>query len=168
MHKLVALALIALISLPCIAASSHRTPGLWQVTSSMTFVQGGIQIPPEVRQKMAASGIQLPDFSKPTTFKYCLTPEAALRDEQPQFTNDNSCTASKPSWSGSKFHSEFSCNQKGSPMHGKVEGTMSGDGKTYSGSVHIEGENPAMGGHYVMEGHASGKWLGPACGKDAG
>jgi hypothetical protein len=32
----------------------------------------------------------------------------------------------------------------------------------------MEGDNPHMGGHFVMEGESSGKWLGQTCDKSAG
>lgn len=167
MRKLLVLAIAAAITLPGMAADSHRTPGLWQVTTSVHFSQGGIQIPPAVRQQMEAHGMKIPDMTKPNTFKHCLTPEEAARDEQPQFSNDKSCKATQSQWTGDHFHAEFSCSGHGGPSHGEVDGTISAGGKAYTGTFRMEGDNPQMGGHYVMEGNTSGKWLGATCDKDA-
>lgn len=164
MRKLIALAIAASLSLPLIAATPHRVPGLWQVTTSMRFTQGGIQIPPEVREQMAASGMKIPDFSKPHTFKHCVTAEEAASDDQPGFTNDESCKTTSSKWTGGQFHAEFTCSGRAGPTTSVVDGTMTAGGKAYAGTFRSEGNNPEMGGHFVMQGQASGKWVGPNCG----
>lgn len=139
-------------------------PGLWQVTTSMHFTEGGIQIPPQVRQQMQAQGIKMPDFGAPHTFKQCLTPEEAAKDEHPDFSNDKTCRTTDWNWSGDHFHAEFTCSEQGNATHGSVDGTVSSNGKAYSGTVRMQGDNPHMGGHFAMQGQSSGKWLGPTCG----
>lgn len=52
MRKPFLVAIVAAISLPCIAAATHRAPGMWQVTTSMHFTEGGIQIPPAMRKQV--------------------------------------------------------------------------------------------------------------------
>ena len=164
MRKLIVVA-IAVAALSATAAPrSHRMPGLWQVTTSMHFTEGGIQIPPEVRQQMQARGMKMPDMSTPHTFKQCLTPEEAAKDEHPEFRNDKTCRTTDWNWSGDRFHAEFTCSEQGGATHGSVDGTVSAGGKAYSGTVRMEGDNPHMGGHFMMQGQSSGKWLGPTCG----
>jgi hypothetical protein len=166
MRKLTVVVAIAAVALSATAAApTHRTPGLWEVTTSMHFTQGGIQIPPAVRQQMEAHGIKVPDLTEPRTFKQCLTPEEAARDAHPDFSGDKSCRTTKWNRSGENFHAEFTCDNNGQAMHGAVDGSMTSGGKAYTGTVRMEGNNPAMGGQFVMEGNSSGKWLGPTCGK---
>lgn len=167
MRKLAVFALAAVIPLACPAATPQRVPGLWEVTTAFQFTQGGVQIPPEVRQQMAASGIKMPDMSRPRTFKQCLTAEEIARDEQMQFSQDGSCKTTRSKWSGDGFHAEFTCSNRGKPSHGSVDGTIGAGGKAYAGNFRMEGNDPQLGGHYVMEGKTSGKWLGPTCGKTA-
>jgi hypothetical protein len=168
MRKFVVVVAIAAATLSATAAApTHRTPGLWEVTTGMHFTQGGIQIPPAVRQQMEAHGIKVPNLTAPRTFKQCLTPEEAARDAHPDFSGDKSCRTTKWNRSGEHFHAEFTCDSDGQTIHGKVDGSMASDGKTYTGTVRMEGNNPAMGGQFVMEGESSGKWLGPSCGKTA-
>ncbi len=167
MRKSVAIAaVLTAAALPCTVLAAHRVPGEWEITSQMHFTQGGVQIPPEVQAQMKARGIKLPDFTEPHTFKQCLTPEQAARDEHPDFSQDKSCTSRNASWSGSHFHADITCNGAHGPRHGVIDGTITAGGKAYSGTFRMEGDDPHMGGHYVMQGRSSGQWLGPSCGKD--
>ncbi|HJP99410.1 MAG TPA: DUF3617 domain-containing protein [Rhodanobacteraceae bacterium] len=163
MRKLIVVAIAAAALSATAAPQSHRAPGLWEVTVSTHFTQGGIQIPPEARRQMEARGIKMPDMGAPHTFKHCLTPEEAAKDEHPDF-GGKSCKTTQWNWSGDRFHAEFTCNSNGQDMRGRVDGTMSPGGKGFEGTVHMEGDDPHMGGHFVMEGQSSGKWLGPSCG----
>ncbi|MBS0382521.1 MAG: DUF3617 domain-containing protein [Proteobacteria bacterium] len=163
MRKL-AFAVIAAVALAATAATpTHRVPGQWEITTSMHFTKGGIQIPPEVRQQMAARGMKMPDFTAPRTFKQCLTAEQIARDEQMQFSQDESCKTSSSKWSGETFHAEFACSNRGKPTQGSVDGTIAAGGKAYTGTFRMQGSDPGLGGQYAMEGHTSGKWLGPTC-----
>jgi hypothetical protein len=164
MRKLIVVAIAAAALSATAAPQSHRVPGLWEVTVSTHFTQGGIQIPPEARKQMEAHGIKMPDMSGPHTFKHCLTPEEAAKDVHPDFSGGKSCKTTEWKWSGGRFHAAFTCNGNGENTQGRVDGTMSPGGKSYQGTVHMEGDDPHMGGHFVMEGQSSGKWLGPACG----
>lgn len=162
MRKLIVVA-IATVALSATAAPpSHRVPGLWEITISTHFTQGGIQIPPEARKQMEAHGIKMPDMGAPHTMKHCLTPEEAAKDVHPDF--GKSCTTNEWKWSGNRFHAVFTCNGHEGAMHGRADGTMSPSGKAYEATVHMEGDDPHMGGHFVMEGQSSGKWLGASCG----
>ncbi len=163
MRKLIVVAIAAAALSATAAPSSHRVPGLWEITISTHFTQGGIQIPPEARKQMEARGIKMPDIGAPRTIKHCLTPEEAAKDVHPDF-GGKSCTTNEWKWSGNQFHAVFNCNENGRNTHGTVDGTMSQGGKAYQGTVHMEGDDPHMGGHFVMEGQSSGKWLGPTCG----
>jgi hypothetical protein len=163
-RKLIVVAIATAALSATAAPQSHRAPGLWEVTISTHFTQGGIQIPPEARQQMEAHGIKMPDMSAPRTLKHCLTPEEAAKDVHPDFSGGKSCKTTDWKWSGNRFHTEFTCNDNGQDTHGRVDGTMSPGGKAYQATVHMEGDDPHMGGHFVMEGQSSGKWLGPTCG----
>ena len=149
------------------ATPTHRVPGQWEVTTSMHFTKGGVQIPPELRQQMAARGMKMPDFTAPHTFKQCLTAEEIARDEQMKFSKDESCKTTSSKWSGDSFHAEFTCSNRGNPAHGSVDGTISAGGKAYTGNFRMEGNDREMGGAYAMEGKSSGRWLGPTCSKGA-
>lgn len=162
MRKLIVVAIAAAALSATAAPSSHRVPGLWEITVSTHFTQGGIQIPPEARKQMEAHGMKMPDMGAPQTMKHCLTPEEAARDVHPDF--GKSCKTTEWQWSGDRFHAAFNCNGHEGAMHGQADGTMSPSGKAYEATVHVEGDNPHMGGHYVMEGRSSGKWLGASCG----
>jgi len=159
--------IIAIAVLPCAAQAAHRVPGQWEVTTQMHFVQGGIQIPPEVMAQMKARGIKMPDFGTPHTFKQCLTVERAARDEHPDFSQDKRCTSQNAKWSGDHFHADITCGGNEGPRHGVADGSIGSGGRSYAGTFRMEGENPHMGGHFVMQGQSSGKWLGPTCAKDA-
>lgn len=130
MRKTIVVVAIAAVALSATAAApTHRTPGLWEVTTSMHFTQGGVQIPPAIRQQMEARGIKMPDMAAPHTFQQCLTPEEAAKDEHPDFRSDKSCRTTQSKWSGEHFHAEFTCDGHGQTMQGKVDGTMSSGGK---------------------------------------
>ncbi|MGH8115472.1 MAG: DUF3617 domain-containing protein [Rhodanobacteraceae bacterium] len=159
-------AIVAIATLPCIALAAHRAPGLWDGTTQMHFVQGGIQIPPAVQAQMKAHGMKLPAIGAPHTFKKCLTPGEAAKDEHPDFSQDKSCKTQSAQWSGDRFHAEFTCNGNEGAQHGTVDGSIGDGGRSYAGTIRMEGDNPHLGGHFVMEGQSSGKWLGPTCGKD--
>lgn len=165
MHKLTMIAFAA--ALPGAALAAHRMPGQWETTSSMRFTQGGPHIPPELLAQMQARGIKMPGMGEPHTFKSCLTPEKAAREEHPEFSDNKSCKQTNTPWSGNHFHAEFSCMEHGGETHGVVDGEVSDGGKRFMGASRVEGQNPALGGHFVMEGHYAGLWLGPTCSKDA-
>jgi hypothetical protein len=148
------------------AAPTHRVPGEWETTNSMRFSAGGVQIPPAIRQQMQAHGIKLPDFSKPHTFKYCLSPEEAARDQQ-GFSENKNCKTTNLRWSGEHFHVEFTCTAGGGQTHGVVDGSISADGKAYAGTMRMQGDEPALGGRYAMQGKTSGQWLDPTCSQGA-
>lgn len=158
-------AIIAIAALPCMAHAAHRVPGQWEVTSQMHFVQGGVQIPPEVMAQMKARGMKMPAIGAPHTFKTCLTAEDAAKDEHPDFSEDKSCKTQSARWSGDHFHAEFTCSGGEGPRHGTIDGSIGHGGKSYTGTFRMEGDNPRMGGRFVMEGQSSGKWLGRVCRK---
>jgi hypothetical protein len=160
-------AIVAIAALPCVAHAAHRVSGQWEVTTQMHFAQGGIQIPPEVMAQMQARGIKMPNFDGPHTFKHCLTPEEAARDEHPDFSQDKTCTSQNAKWSGDHFHADITCNGSVGARHGTIDGDIGSGGKSYAGTFRMEGDDPHMGGHFVMEGQSSGKWLGPTCASDA-
>lgn len=155
----------ALLVLPAAANAAHRKPGLWEVTSSMRFTKGGPQIPPEALAQMKQHGIDPAKIfgGEPRTFKQCLTPEEAAKDENPQIGGKD-CTMQNAAWSGNTFHGEMMCHHGPNETHGTFTGTLDGD--SYTGNTHVEGSDPQLGGAFVMEGNFSGKWLGPTCGKD--
>jgi hypothetical protein len=157
--------IVAIAVLPGIALAAHRVPGEWQITSQMHFTQGGIQIPPEVMAQMKARGIKMPAIGAPHAFRECLTPAQAAKDDHPDFSNDKSCRMQDAAWSGDHFHAAFACSGGEGPRHGTIDGSISDGGKRYAGTFRMEGDNPHMGGHFVMEGQSSGQWLGPTCGK---
>jgi hypothetical protein len=149
--------------LPCASlAATHRTAGLWQITTQMHFSKGGITIPPEALEMMKQRGMKLPDFAEPHTFKRCLTPEDAANDENPGLDQSN-CTTDTASWSGSHFHGEYTCSDDEASSHAVVDGDVSGNGDSFSGTVHVSGKSPHFGGDFTMDGQASGKWLGSDC-----
>ncbi|HKT42624.1 MAG TPA: DUF3617 domain-containing protein [Rhodanobacteraceae bacterium] len=160
-------AIVAIAILPCAAQAAHRVPGQWETTTRMHFVQGGIQIPPEVQAQMKARGIKMPTFGEPHTYKHCLTVEEAARDEHPDFSQDKSCTSQNARWSGNHFHADITCSGNSGTRHGVVDGDIGSGGKSYAGTFRMEGDDPHMGGHFVMQGQSSGKWLGPSCARDA-
>ncbi len=152
--------------LPGIAMASHFAPGEWEATSQMKFTQGGLKIPPEVKAMMEKRGMKAPGLEGPHTSKYCLTPEEAAKDDEMAFGGSQHCRSTKVTWSGNRFHSEFTCGAGQVIQHAVADGTVTSDGKGYTGTMHAEGDNPHLGGHFAMEGHASGKWLGAACAKN--
>jgi hypothetical protein len=160
-------AIVAIAALPCVAQAAHRVPGQWEVTTTMNFVQGGIQIPPEVQAQMKARGIKMPNFAEPHTYKHCLTPEEAAKDEHPDFSENKECTSQNAKWSGDHFHADITCGGNGGTRHGVIDGDIGSGGESYAGTFKMEGDDPHMGGHFVMQGQSSGKWMGPTCAKDA-
>lgn len=166
-QSILSAAIIAIAALPGIAQAAHRVPGQWEVTTQMHFVQGGIQIPPEAMAQMKARGIKIPNFGAPHTFKQCLTVEEAARDKHPDFSQDKGCTSQNAKWSGDHFHADITCGGSEGPRHGVIDGSIGSGGKSYAGTFRMEGDDPHMGGHFVMQGQSSGKWLGPTCARDA-
>lgn len=165
MHKLTPVMLAAAV-LPCAALAQHREPGQWAVTTQMRFTQGGPQIPAELRAKMEARGVALPGTGTPHTFKTCLTAADAAKEDHPDFNQNKDCKLSSAAWSGTHFHADINCNRNGSVMHGVVDGEVGDGGKRVTASARMAGQNPALGGAFVMESHTSGQWIGPVCSKD--
>lgn len=168
MRKLMlALLAAAVAAVPLLADAAHRKPGLWQTTVDTKFSKGGPQIPsipPEQLEKMKQMGIQMPSFTGPHTYKHCVTPEQAARDDNPE-TGNKSCQLVNAKWSGDTFSAEVQCTTpRGGVSHGIIKGTMSGGGTAFSGDVRVEGSEPAMGGDYAMTDHLEAKWLGADCG----
>lgn len=159
------LALASLAAVPCIVLAAHRLPGQWQVTVTSRFSQGGPQIPPQLRAQLEARGMKLPGSGEPHTYKTCLTPADAAKD-QPDISKHGTCQLSHAAWSGNHYHADISCHQAGGDMHGAVDGEVSDGGRRASSTAHMEGANPQLGGHFVMESLASAQWLGPTCSKD--
>src|SRR5512146_2610877 len=119
-QSILSAAIVALIALPCVAQAAHRVPGQWEVTTRMHFVQGGIQIPPEAMAQMKAHGIKMPTFGEPHTFKHCLTPEEAAKDEHPAFDENKECTSRNAKWSGDHFHADITCSGTEGARHGVI------------------------------------------------
>lgn len=162
MNKLLIIGASAALVLPlAVAAAGHRKPGLWETTSTMQFTKGGPQIPPEQLAKMQQMGIKLPVMGgEPHTYKSCLSPEQAAKDE---FSNSGDCQYSNVVWTDSKVSADMTCHSRGGEMHGHFSGTPSGD-TGFTGTTHIEGNSPSLGGDFAMDGQFSGKWLGADCG----
>lgn len=158
--------IVLAVALPLVAYAAQRAPGLWEITTSMHFARGGMQVPPEAMAQMKAHGIKMPAIGAPRTFKQCLTAAEAAKDEHPDFGEGQSCTSRNAKWSGDHFHAEITCSGNGGPRHGVIDGNIGNGGRSYSGTFRMEGDDPHLGGHYVMEGQSSGKWLGPTCSKD--
>lgn len=129
----------------------------------MKFTKGGPQIPPQVLEQMKQRGMKMPGMGVPYTTKECLTPEEAAKEDNPQI-GDKNCTMQNAAWTGDTFRGEMVCHHGSNEMHGKFTGIVHGD--SYTGSTHVEGNDPPMGGAFTMDGNFSGKWLGPTCGKD--
>src|SRR6185312_2830823 len=156
---------VASLALPLAANAAHRTPGLWEGTSTLHFTKGGPQIPPEPLEQTTAHGIDPSKlFGGPHTYKHCLTPEEAAKEEHPQFGGN--CTANDATWSGNTFHGAMTCHEGPHESHGTFDATLGDGGESYNGTMHMEGSDPQLGGDYVMEGTFSGKWLGAQCGKE--
>lgn len=159
-RKWVAVAVIALL-LPLAANAGHRKPGLWAVTVQMNFTKGGPQIPPEQLEKMKQMGMQSP-FSGPHTYNRCLTPEQAAQDDHPD--GGKNCQMQNASWSGNTFTADIMCTTpQGGQTHGKIKAVANGE-QSYTGSVHIEGTDPGMGGDFAMDNQIQGQWLRADCG----
>ncbi len=154
--------ILAALALPFAAHAAHRKPGMWENTSTIHFTKGGPQIPPNVAAQMKQHGMDPSKlFGQPHTFRHCLTPEEAAKDDHPQVGSD--CTATKMVWSGDTFHGEMVCHSARHESHGTFDAVLHG-GESYTGTWHAEGHDPELGGDYAMEGTFSGKWLGASCG----
>jgi hypothetical protein len=141
----------------------HRKPGLWEVTMQMNFTKGGPQLPPEVLERMKAAGQPNPmaSLSAPHSVKSCLTPEEAAKDDHPD--GGKNCKFDSSNWSGNTFSGEMTCTTpQGGQMHGKIQATADSD-ESYTGLVHMEGNDPGMGGAFAMDNKMQGKWLKSDC-----
>ncbi|MER3546636.1 MAG: hypothetical protein C4338_03135 [Rhodanobacteraceae bacterium] len=161
-RRLILICAIAIFALPLAADAAHRRPGLWQNTSTLRFTKGGPQIPPDVLARMKQQGMDPAKlFTGPHSYKHCLTPEEAAKDEHPEIGNKD-CKAVNATWSGSTFRGQMICHSAQHESHGTFEATLHGD-DSYDGTFHAEGHDPQLGGDYAMEGTFSGKWLGANC-----
>jgi hypothetical protein len=154
---------IACLALPLMAsaATMHRKPGLWEITTQMNFTKGGPQIPAEQLEKMKQMGIQLP-FNRPMRIKQCLTAEEAARDDHPDFGKERDCQLKNAKFSGNSFSGDMVCD--GPEMKGS--GTMTAsfpNDQSYRGTWHFAGTSPRSG-EMEMNNDFSGKWLGSDCG----
>jgi len=165
MNKLLIIGASAALVLPlAVSAAGHRKPGLWETTTTMKFTKGGPQIPPEQLAKMQQMGIKMPMMGgEPHSYKYCLTPEEAAKDEFTDRSNGE-CQYSNVVWTSSKVSADMTCHTpRGGDMHGHFSGTPSGD-TGFSGTSHMEGNSPSLGGDFAMDGQFDAKWLGADCG----
>ena len=147
---------------PAASAASHRKPGLWDVTVQMNFTKGGPQIPPDQLAKMQQMGIKLPFGGAPQTFKHCVTPEEAARDDHPDAGNKD-CQMSNQKWDGNHYTADIACNGREGKMTGHIDATAGSD-TDYVATTHMEGNNPQLGGDFAMDNHISGKWDAADCG----
>lgn len=164
MNKTLVLGVTAAMLLPlAVSAAGHRKPGLWDTTVQMNFIKGGPQIPPDQLAKMQQMGIKLPMMGgEPHTFKHCVTPEEAAKDDHPE-TGNGDCQMQNQKWSGDSFSADMICHGRQGDMHGNIKASFSND-STYTATTHMEGTSPHMGGDFAMESQISAKWLGADCG----
>jgi len=159
----------SLTTLPLLAHADAKTrkPGLWEVTTTMKFDEGGPQIPPQQLEQMKAMGIKIPGMGgDPIVMKQCLTQEQAEKEQAPHATDNKSgCKTSDFKRSGGKFSAKMTCdgNMKG---EGEMEGSYSSAGDAYQGTWKFAGTETGHGKpHDVkMSSQYSGKWLGADCG----
>jgi hypothetical protein len=168
MRKLLVLGVTTALVLPLAAAADgHRKPGLWQITSQTTFTKGGPQMPqltPDQLAKMQAAGVKMPMMmggGGPQTMQICLTPEQAAKDEVSPGRGD--CQVQNQSWSGSTFSADLVCHGQQGDMHGHFQAVASST-TSYTSTASIAGNNPHMGGDFVMDVQGSGQWQGADCG----
>jgi hypothetical protein len=135
--------------------------GLWEITMSVNFTQGGPQISPDQLEKMKSMGIAIPG-SRPMVSQRCVTPEMAARDEPPKVSpGRGDCTIKDFTHSGTSFTANMVCT-------GEVTG---------EGNVHVDYESNAsykgvmdftgtsrQSGPVKMHNEFAGKWLGDDCG----
>lgn len=159
--------LCSLTALPLAANASTRKPGLWEVTTTMSFDEGGPQIPPDALEKMKAMGMKIPGMGgDPIVIKQCLTKEQADKEDAPQSTQEKSgCKTTDVKHSGGKFSGKMVCDgsMKG---EGEMEGTYASNGESYDGKWKFAGTETGHGKpHPVkMSSTFSGKYLGSDCG----
>ena len=163
MNKLLVLGFTAAIVVPLTAAAEgHRKPGLWQITVQSSFTKGGPQIPPDQLAKMQQLGIKMPGMGGPTTVQSCLTPEQAAKDSHPD-SGRGDCQLQNENWSGDTFSADLVCHGREGDMHGHEKFTGNG-GTSYTGTAHMEGNNPHLGGDFAMDNQVSGQWQSADCG----
>ena len=162
-NKLLMLGVTAAMVLPLAAAATeHRKPGLWQITLQTNFTKGGPQIPPDQLAKMQQLGIKMPGMGGPSIIQSCLSPEEAAKDDHPD-SGRGDCQLQNESWSGNSFSADLICHGREGDMHGHEQFTSSGN-TSYTGTAHIEGNNPHLGGDFAMDNQISGQWQGADCG----
>jgi hypothetical protein len=163
MHKLLIIGITAAVVLPLAAAAAeHRKPGLWQVTVQTNFTKGGPQISPQQKAQMQQMGVKIPGMGGATTTQNCLTPEQAAKDDHPDISHGD-CQLQNQNWSGHTFTADMQCNGHGSTAHGHIQFVTNGD-TSYTGTSHMEGNNPHLGGDFTMESQLSGQWQSADCG----
>jgi len=173
--NLVHRAAVALLLLPLAASAAHQKPGLWEITSTMTILKGGPQmpagaqaqqLPPEALARMKQMGIQIQQGGGPmshtVSFQRCLTPEQAAKDEHPTFTNDNKCQLQNAHYTGSSFTGDMVCNTPDMQGKGTIKASFPSS-EAYSGTWHFAGKS-ARSGEMEMNNEFAGKWLGADCG----
>lgn len=164
MRKLRVLIVAAVaLSMAFAANAGHRKPGLWQITLQTNYTKGGPQYPPDQLAKMQQMGIKLPGMGGgPTTIQSCLSPEQAARDDHPEGARGD-CQLQNASWSGNSFSADLVCHGREGDMHGHEQFTGNG-GTSYTGTAHVEGNNPHLGGDFAMDNQISGQWQSDDCG----
>jgi hypothetical protein len=162
MKKPLVLGVTLILVLPLAAYAGHRKPGLWQITSNVTFTKGGPQIPPDQLAKMQQMGIKMPGMDGPTTVQQCLTPERAAQDDHPDLGRSD-CQFQNASWSGNSFSADMVCQGREGGLHGHMQFIGNSD-TSYTGTAHMEGSNPHMGGDFAMDNQITGQWQSSDCG----
>lgn len=112
MRNMIILAAILPLAAPALA-NPKVSPGQWQSTMVIEeFTMPGV--PPEVAA-MARS--------RPTTVKYCLTPEEAEANPEKLLAQDNSCKTVRFRFEGGKIDAEMRCETEMGPATMTMQGS---------------------------------------------
>lgn len=155
------------------AHAQKLAPGLWEHSVTMNTRTGRMEaamaqmqkqlaaMPPAQRKQaeaiMAQQGMSMGGPGKPSTLRFCLTPEQAANDQIPQ---EKDCKQQSLQRSGNVITFKFACAGN-PPSRGEGEYTLLSD-KAHKGRVTID--TVADGKPERLQMEQSARWLGADCG----
>lgn len=158
------LAFAALLALPPGALAAPGRAGLWEVSTTLNFGIGGLQVDAAQAEQLRQMGLALPGLGKPYVARQCITPEQAAANGLPwPQTGDSGCALRNVRGSGAVWNADIACS-----------GTLQGQGtmvarfdgpERFSGHWTFRGSSAEVPTEVEMSNPFSGRWLGPDCGR---
>ena len=144
------------------ALAMHGKVGLWEITTKTSGVgMAAVQLPPQVRARMAARGIKMPSGNT-ITVQHCMTAKEVSLDHPPPMPKrgGQECKMANMKVAGQSVSADMVCSGKN--MQGTGHFQM-----TYDSPEHYAGKMSfsmnANGHQMAMSNSMEGRWISASC-----